>query len=228
MKQWIDEQAMIKFEKYNRDTKYWDNYYKENKASTDASLFALNIFEKYLAGKKGRILELGCGNGRDSRFFISRGYDVTAADASQNAIKRLQEEFADVKNAMFLCGDFVNDTNIYKRQYDYCYSRFSIHAINEEQEKLLLSNVFETLKKGGYFFIETRGVHDELYGLGEKAGEDAFFYDGHYRRFIRKEKLQKKLEEAGFAIASMEESRGFAPYGEENPMIIRCIASKAE
>ncbi|WP_404356234.1 class I SAM-dependent methyltransferase [Methylotuvimicrobium sp. KM1] len=40
----------------------------------------------------GHILDLGCGSGRDSRFFIDRGYSVTAVDASE-AIAKLASEF---------------------------------------------------------------------------------------------------------------------------------------
>lgn len=226
MKQRVCKFPVLKLEKYKRDTVYWDNYYKENKASSDESLFAQSIFEKYLVGKTGKILELGCGNGRDSIFFISKGYHVTAIDASQNAIKKLQENFTDTKEAVFVCGDFVNEVKIYRKHYDFCYSRFSIHAIDEKQEIALIKNVFRVIKPGGYFFIEARGIHDELYGKGENVGKDAFFYNGHYRRFIRKEKLQEELEKVGFHVISLQEKRDFAPYGEENPMVIRCVVKK--
>ena len=215
-------------ENFNRDTKYWDDYYKENRENADASLFAQNIFENYLAEKKGRLLEIGCGNGRDSRFFISKGFDVTAIDASKIAIEKLQHEFADMKTALFACGDFVSGIENFKEQFDFCYSRFSLHAINEEQERILLRNVFGAIKQAGYFFIETRGVHDELYGMGEKVGEDAYFNNMHYRRFITKERLKKALEKQGFSIVELVESRNFAPYGNENPLVIRCIAGKGK
>ncbi|MCM1415709.1 MAG: class I SAM-dependent methyltransferase [bacterium] len=214
--------------KFDRDTEYWDNYYKENRENMEASLFAQDIFEKYLVEKNGGLLEIGCGNGRDSKFFISKGFDVTAIDASKIAIEKLQHEFAEMNNTSFVCGDFVSEIEKFKERFDFCYSRFSLHAINEEQEKILLKNVFEAIRQGGYFFIETRSVHDELYGMGEKVGEDAYFYNMHYRRFIRKEKLKKELEKQGFLVLELVESRGFAPYGNEDPLIIRCIASKGK
>lgn len=211
---------------FDRDTAYWDDYYKENRADTNVTLFARSIFEKYLAGKTGKILELGCGNGRDSRFFLSKGYKVTAIDASRNAITKLQKEFVGEKNAVFLCEDFVNEKSIYIERYDFCYSRFSIHAIDEKQEDILIKNVFSAITAGGYFFIEARSVHDELYGKGRKVGEDAFFYDGHYRRFIRKDNLREKLDKNGFVIVKLDEEKGFAPCGNEDPIITRCIANK--
>lgn len=214
-------------EKYDRDVEYWDGYYHAGSADTTASLFAQHVLKEYLQeNKEGRILELGCGNGRDSRYFLSNGFRVVAIDASKKAIEILQKEFSKTRHSIFICGDFVDPANLCMEEYDFCYSRFSIHSINEKQEKALIKNVYGALKKRGYFFIEARSVFDELYGKGEKVGEDAYFFNGHYRRFIRKEKLQSELKKNGFDIASLEENRGFAPYREENPIIIRCIARK--
>ena len=35
---------------------------------------------------------------------------------------------------------------IYAGRYDYCYSRFSLHAINEEQENNMIKDVYTVLK----------------------------------------------------------------------------------
>ena len=41
--------------------------------------------------QKGKsILELGCGNGRDSFYFAKNGLNVTAIDASNAVIEKLQ------------------------------------------------------------------------------------------------------------------------------------------
>ena len=43
-------------------------------------------FEKYLL-PKSRILDAGCGSGRDSHYFLSQGYTVQAFDASAEMVK---------------------------------------------------------------------------------------------------------------------------------------------
>ena len=40
-----------------------------------------DLFLSYIS-KAGHILDLGCGSGRDSRFFLDHGYSVTAIDGS--------------------------------------------------------------------------------------------------------------------------------------------------
>lgn len=171
------------------------------------------------------ILDLGCGNGRDSLFFYQKGMNVTAIDASSKAVDILRKENAE-DNIYFICDDFVCSTTIFAGQYDYCYSRFSLHAINAEQEEEVLKNVFKVLKRGGKFFIETRSVNDELYGKGKCVGPDSYYYNGHFRRFIRKDTLVRRLQEIGFDIIFQNEARNYAPYENMNPKIIRIVAQK--
>ena len=170
------------------------------------------------------LLDIGCGNGRDSIFFARNGLKVTGIDASNVAIDNLLSK-GNAGDVSFLCGDFVcND--IYKRKFDYCYSRFSLHAVSFRQQETLLQNLYNCLEDKGKLFIEVRSIHDELYGKGRKIEKDAYEYNGHFRRFIKLEELEVALLRLGFRILSSDEKRGFAPFGEENPPIIRVIAVK--
>lgn len=51
-------------------------------------------------------------------------------------------------------------------------------------------------------------------------------HDGHFRRFVVMEELVKRLSETGFTIEYAEEKVGFAQWREENPPIIRIVATK--
>ena len=52
------------------DKEYWTNYYADNSKPTDASTFAEFILP-YLDENKD-LIELGCGNARDSIFFSKK------------------------------------------------------------------------------------------------------------------------------------------------------------
>ena len=110
--------------------------------------------------------------------------------------------------------------------YDYCYSRFTLHAINKNQEGVLLGKVFEGLRPGGKLFIEVRSIHDPLYGKGQEVERNAYFYDNHYRRFAVLEELVNALETHGFRVEYAKESTGFAPYVNDDPPVIRLVAVK--
>ncbi len=172
------------------------------------------------------LVDLGCGNGRDALYFASLGLSVIAIDLSDTAIQTLRERGGD--NPRFLCGDFINAPIHRPASYDYAYSRFTIHAINQQQERMLLLAMHRAIKPGGKFFIEVRGVHDPLYGRGQPQEKNAFFYNNHYRRFIVMEELTASLQEAGFRVEYAQERTGFAPYGNDDPPVIRIVAIRKE
>ena len=205
------------------DKRYWDSYYNSGVLSAAPSRFAQSITD-YLEEEK-TIVDLGCGNGRDSLFFAEKGLKVIGIDGSEAAINKLQKN--DRTNIEFICDDFTNSPQIYSRKYDYFYSRFSIHAIREEQQHGLLRNIYRCLNSNGKLFIEVRGIYDTLYGKGVEVERNAFIYNNHYRRFIVKQELLDELIEIGFKIVYEEERSGFAPFKEQDPIIIRVIAYKS-
>ena len=206
------------------NTAYWDQYYRSQVCSEEPSFFAQYVSTLVEPGRQ--MVELGCGNGRDAVFFAGQGLHITALDSSQVAISQLQGR--GLANATFLCGDFVNSDIHCPDSYDYAYSRFTIHTINRDQEQVLLNNVFRSLRPGGKLFIEVRGVNDPLFGKGKQVGHNAFFYNNHYRRFVVMDELVHLLGQRGFLVEYAQESTGFAPYGNDDPPVIRIVAVKPE
>jgi SAM-dependent methyltransferase len=214
------------------DTDYWNQYYADvnapDAAPQEPSDFARSITEKYLV-KGNRLLELGCGNGRDSIYFDQNGINVVAIDSSSQTIKTLNKWRSDnYRSVLFACDDFTCTNAVYQQLFDYVYSRFTLHSITELQEIGVIRNVSNALNKGGLFFIEVRSVNDDIYGMGEAAGRDAYIYNGHYRRFIRKNEMVERLKKyGGFEIVYSEEDRSFARYKDMDPPVIRIIARKS-
>ena len=224
----ILEYKVIPRKKWNEDESYWDAYYQKqlvkNCGEIEApSLFARTMLKNYIE-KGNALVEFGCGNGRDSLYFADNGINVTGIDASEIAIRELQQR--NTNHCIFICDDFVNAEAIYQIQYDYCYSRFTLHAINEEQETKILNKAYKMLKPNGYLFIEARSVQDEKFGRGQEVEKNAYIHDGHYRRFIVPEELEGKLEHIGFTIVEMAESDQFAPSNSERTVCVRVIAQK--
>ena len=149
---------------------------------------------------------------------------VSCIDASDVAINGIIDINSNIINA--ICGDFVINSIYDTNKFDVVYSRFSMHAIDEEQETILLSNVFKCLKNEGILAIEVRSIHDELYGKGCCVGRNSYVFENHYRRFIDINELISKLIESGFDIQYAEENVDFAPFKNSNPKIIRIVARK--
>ncbi len=211
-----------KNEYYDRDTNYWNKYYGTKKIG-EPSLFAQYCL-KYM--KKGEtLIDLGCGSGRDSVFFSQNGLNVVAIDASKVALDKI-EEYDTSGQIKCVCGDFVTWMKKKESFFSYCYSRFTLHALNEFQQENLLKNTYSSLKEGGYLFVETRSINDPIFDKGECVGHNAYVYNDHYRRFSDINELTEQIKVFGFRIIEAVEDRGFAPFGDDDPPIIRIIACK--
>lgn len=208
---------------YNRDTTYWNEFYdKQIALINEPSAFAKFALSYMEPGKK--VMDIGCGNGRDSIYFAANNLDVIGVDASDTAITELQNK--KIKNTFFVCDDFVTCKTLYQMQFDYFYSRWTIHAITEMQENELLHNISEALKENGLFFIEVRSTKDELYGKGKQIGRNTYEYNEHFRRFIEKAELIGKLEQQGFEVVYCEENKGFSKTKDSDPTLIRVVAKR--
>lgn len=206
-----------------RDSAYWDEFYSlEHDEIKEPSKFAKFIFNNFLRNKnKASLIEFGCGNGRDSLYFNAKGIDVVAIDGSHIAIESLQKQN---QKASWICGDFSAPLNL-KDKFDICYSRFTLHAIDDIAELGLIKNVKNLLKPDGFFVVEARSINDDKFGIGEAVGEREFISDGHYRRFIDQDIFKANLIQNGFKIVDIDESSEFAPTPGQNCVCIRVIAS---
>lgn len=217
---------------FNKDTVYWNAYYrKQPSILSTCSSFARDMLSVMKAQEvEGQdtkyLLDLGCGNGRDSVFFAENGIHVIGIDASNVAIEILEQTHGSEEHLEFMCDDFVTASVLFHREYDYCYSRFTLHAISERQEQQLIANVYKALKKDGLFMIEARTIHDSIYGLGELVERNAYIYDGHYRRFIDPEEIAEKLIRVGFTIVFSQEGKGFSKMSENDPTLLRLIVKR--
>lgn len=204
------------------DQKYWDEYYQDGGPDCEPSLFAR--FVEPRLSRESYMADLGCGNGRDSFFFAEQGHKVVSVDLSGQAIALIQRKQCSAISAFR--DNFVSFLEGQEAAFDALYSRFSIHAINRDEQEKLIGSAYKSIRKNGLFFIEARSVLDELYGKGSRMDKDTYFYNGHTRRFIRAEELSKSLIREHFEIIFSREQRGFAPFGNDDPIVLRVIARK--
>lgn len=203
---------------------YWNRYYHLHKINNEPSHFASYILQKYLESNK-ELIELGCGNGRDSIFFAENNIKVIAVDQCCDEINFLSNHHNN-KKVSFLCADFTELSD--SKRYDYVYSRFTLHSIKEKEEDRTIEWAYRQLNSMGYIFIEARGLKNEFYRLGKPVLEekDAFVFEDHYRRFIDIDILRNKLIKLGFNIIESDEREGFAPFKGTDQIFIRIVAQK--
>lgn len=205
--------------------KYWAQYYESDLAPKEPSRFAQFVARQLNPDVK--LIELGCGNGRDAKFFASLGLAVLAVDQCATEIIEDEQKNKYSANLHYQVGDFTHLPES-KDPFDVVYSRFTMHSVNYEGQTRALRWAHNNLATDGLLAIETRGFQNELYKRGEPVvgEEDAFIYEGHYRRFVELGKFVADIKEVGFQIVSSAEDTGFAPYEDTDHHFIRVIAEK--
>tara|TARA_A100001015_G_scaffold162173_1_gene180261 strand:- start:1880 stop:2542 length:663 start_codon:yes stop_codon:yes gene_type:complete len=208
--------------------RYWNSYYnKQNKQKV--SNFAVFVFKKFIEKKMKekpylRLLDIGCGDGRDSFYFSKKKIKTVGIDASKNAIKNNTKKIKKKNQVSFLVKD-INKHSL-RKKFNLIYIRFFLHAINSKSEKKLLQLIDRISKKKTLIFFEYRSKADPIFKKGKKLNSSDHFY-GHYRRMIDPKDFRNKLiKKLKYKSVFYKVSNKFAVKGNDHPMICRNIFEK--
>jgi len=203
--------------KIDKEVNYWNKYYKSKSKrfpNSDFSEFALNKIQKMSS-----LIDIGCGDGRDSYFFSENKIKTKGIDFSLETINQNKKHLNHFLS--FECLDLqkINEIN---QIFDYAYCRFIFHSINESVEATLLDWLSKHISK--CIFIETRVIDKE--NINKNMN--------HYRRFFSESDFINKIKEHNFKIDYSESSYNFSEYKKIykvedltfDPLILRLIISK--
>lgn len=188
---------------------FWDNIYRDDNSffGEEPSKFARLCYIKNASIKK--MLELGCGQGRDTLFFASKGIEVSALDCSMVAIEGLIK-LAKEKNLLSNIRASVYDVKgvipFRNEEFDVVYSHmFFSMRFTWEDLKFMFQEIRRVLRSGGFNFFSVRNHKDKSYGKGRKIDDEVYDLDGFQIRFFRKQQVKDLVEESEFEILDIKE-----------------------
>jgi tellurite methyltransferase len=207
---------------------YWINTYSHNNGDNNLVNNPTTFFEYIKRYLKSDFIgiEFGCGNGRDAINFskiIKYYYGIDLCEKAINICNNINN------NCKFINDSFCDKNLIIKynlkNNFDFVYSRFTLHSIDEKLVLDAIKNAYKLLKINGYLFIETRSINDPRFNIGKKVGKNAFL-DTHYRRFTDVNEMIKLLENNNFKILSICEEYRDAWFNEDKAVVLRVISIK--
>ena len=108
-----------------------------------------------------KVLDLGCGQGRNSLYLSLLGYDVTSWDHNENSIAFLNEtkekENLNISTALY----DINAANI-QENYDFIVSTVVFMFLNRERVPSIIKNMQEHTNVGGYNLIVAAMSTDDV------------------------------------------------------------------
>lgn len=206
---------------------FWDSFYKDqnNEKITDASSFARFVCDFVKANSL--VIDMGCGNGRDSRY-LNLFNDVVGIDQSDEAIEFCRAQGGSIAGATKTL-DFrvlsVEDENICQifktefirseRKSIFVYARFFLHAIDKTQYARFWD--FAQCLNRDYSVsvgVEFRTNEDE---------KNFKQFPGHFRTYLDPNAVVADAELRGFRVREILQGYGLAKYKDEDPHLARII-----
>ncbi len=149
-----------------------------------------DYFESNLSNK-GHILDLGCGSGRDSKYFMDKGYQVTAMDGSEEMVK-FCNEILQVPAVHATYENFHPNED-----FDGIWACASLLHVDRDVLPIMIQKYVNHMKSQGIFYMSFKEYKED------------FEYEGRYFTCFTKHSMEDLLKNIqNISIISIRETPG--------------------
>jgi hypothetical protein len=206
--------------------KYWDSFYSKTRdeVPTDPSPFARWVAEEYPSTRP--LVDLGTGTGRDALWFAGvHGRPVTAVDYSVGAVNRgVRKARAEEVPATFELLNLYDSREVLalgarlsrEEEPVDLYARFTMHALDQPGQDLVLRLASTSLRRGGFLFLEFRTPRDR---------HRSHVFGEHGRHYLQPAAVIDRIKAAGGRVVDRSQGTGLAPFQDEDPYVCRIVAT---
>ena len=136
----------------------WKKYYKETQNNPPSGLVRRFFANKYNEKFNGNTaIDLGCGAGNDTEFLISKGFKVTAVDASEEVREIWKNKNFNKDSAELIIGDF---SKVDLPNADLILANLSLFFVKDNFD-LFLKSLIEKVNEKGFFVANFLGKEDD-------------------------------------------------------------------
>lgn len=170
-----------------------------NKELGNVDLYLLDQLLKGKITKELKILDAGCGEGRNLVYFLNNGFDIYGVDKNPIAIKMLRMSAASYEPERFM-ESTIEGMIFPPNVFDYIISSAVLHfAKNHEHFNVLIKAMVDVLKPKGTLFVR---MTTDL-GLNQIKPTESGVYDlpdGSQRYLFAADKLDSFLKKHGLSL----------------------------
>ena len=133
------------------NVEFWNNIYNTGNMAWGNTVANFLKEVEIMFPKDCTILDLGCGNGRNSAYLDTKGFNVTGLEFSNSAIGQAKQRC----NAKFIQEDLINNDYWNAESADIIIDFGFFHFYPSSSRDRYLKNVNRILKKGGLYINES-------------------------------------------------------------------------
>ncbi len=182
----------------NNFSEYWNYRLPKN---ADINNYDFWLKDKCEYGKNiKQALDLGCGNGDDTKFLIKNGYAVVSVDFSDYAIKKVSK-VNQGSTFYFDMSDLPSWKVFPSGFFDIVVADLSLHYFDEKTTISIMKQINRILKDGGKLFARVNSINETEAGAGDGEEIEPNFYKnplrGINKRFFSEEDVHKYFSLVG-------------------------------
>jgi len=182
------------------DSAFYHQLYA-NRDEKEASAFIDELVNELQPTANSRMLDLGCGSGRHSKYLASKGFDVTGIDLAASSIRQAKRWEADSLHF------YRHDMRVPfgKSTFDYVFNFFTSFGYFDDssEDHKVVNNIHSALKPGGILvmdYINSTYSEKKLVPVEQKEIDGIIYNiarwtnDTHFFKKIRIENMGDPVE----------------------------------
>ncbi|MCY1722572.1 class I SAM-dependent methyltransferase [Prolixibacteraceae bacterium Z1-6] len=165
----------------------YDDYY-QTEAGKEVNHIEVQLIEAALQKvPAGKMLELGCGTGHWTEFFVEKGFDVVATDISDAMLQHAISKGLEAEIVKADSGNLLFD----KESFDVVASVTMLEFVDDRDK--VIDEIYRVLKPGGWLLLGCLNANSQL---AQNADNDPVFKNA---AFLTPEGLTALLSRVGTA-----------------------------
>lgn len=147
--------------------------------------------------KKGDLLDLGIGEGRNALPFTFSGFNIDGVDISETAIKRCEENLTPKDSTINLISSDLRKYDIKKDNYTIIIAANVLNFFRKSEIDIIIKKIKEGLKEDGLVYLSVFSTLEPRYNSiktnKKQVEENTFYIDekDSFAHFFTQEELNK-------------------------------------